>query len=118
MKAVRKRFGPGCVLTGSGRRACDGVEVELDLQEVDGQLVAVEARLLEVHDINAAERRAEREVAWFLKRCTTMMATEGLTLFDKENVFYIPPDKVVIKKVRYQQFCTPPMQWGPFSTGR
>ena len=118
MKTVRKRFGPGCVLTGCGRRACDGVEVELDLREFDGQVMAMEVRLLEVHDIKPAEQRCEREVAFFLKRCTSLMAAEGLTLFDQENVFYVPPQRVVIEKVRYQQFCTPPQMWGPFSTGR
>lgn len=118
MKTVRKRFGPGRVLTCTGRRACDGLEVELQIEERGSLQVVVEARVLELHDINVAERRAEREVAWFLKRCTTLIEAEGLTLIDKEDVYYIPSDRVVIGKVRYQQFCTPSPQWGPFSTGR
>ena len=118
MQSVRKRFGPDRVLTGTGRRACDGLEVELNLESQGGQVSLKTVKILEVHDINSAEKRAEREVAWFLKKCVGLIKSEGLTLIDKEEIYYVPPDQIVVEKIRYQQFCTPPTRWGPFSTRR
>jgi len=118
VQPIKKRFGPNRVLTGTGRRACDGLEVELQFKSNDGQVSLTGVRILEVHDINSAEKRAEREVAWFLKKCIGLIKAEGLTLIDNEQVYYVTADQVVVGKIRYQQFCTPSTRWGPFSTGR
>ncbi len=116
MKQVRERFGPERVLTGLGRRACDGAVVELTVDE-DGRVA--QARVLELHDINTSERRPEHEVAWFLRRCAALIAAEGLTLIGEQDVvYYIPADRVVIDKLRFQQFCTPATERGPFLHGR
>lgn len=120
MSVVRKKYGPERVWTGTGRRACDGAVVELvyDEQDDEGNPVLTLVRVLELHDINVAERHAEREVAWFLKRCAAQIEAEGLTLIDEEDVHYIPPERLEIGRIRFQQFCTPTNEWGPFSSGR
>ena len=115
MTWTRIRFGPGQVWTGTGRRTCDGVVVEL-AEDAKGQ--AVKARVVELHDINIAERHVEREVAWYLKRCARQIDEEGLTLLTKEGVLYLASDQVEVGKVRFQQFCTPVSERGPFFGGQ
>lgn len=109
------RPGPEQIFTGLGRRACDGAVVEVDFElEEDGQEQAVAARLLELHDLNIAERRSEREVAWFLKRCLGRIREEGLTLIIDQKVHYFSPSQVTVEQIRYRQFCTPSTEAGPF----
>lgn len=113
----KQRFGPGCVMTGTGRRACDGIVVELVLDESEQEVLR--AVVLEVHDINVASRHVEREVAWFLKRCATRIEAEGLTLIDqKQQIYYVSPNRLELGAIRFQQFCMPSGDWGPFSSGR
>jgi hypothetical protein len=107
------RLGPEQVFTGLGRRACDGAVLELDFSPNNPEPTL--ARLLELHDLNLAERRAEREVAWFLKRCLARILEEGLTLIVEKDVFYLAPNQIEASQVRYRQFCTPPSEPGPFS---
>jgi hypothetical protein len=109
------RPGPEQIFTGLGRRACDGAVLEVDFEQ-DGEEpeVAVKARLIELHDLNIAERRSEREVAWFLKRCLSRIRQEGLTLIIDQQVHYLPPEHIEVEQIRYRQFCTPPTEAGPF----
>ncbi len=103
MTPLKARFGPGCVLTGEGRRACDGVVVEMVLSGSGKEQRVEKLRLLEVHDINIAERHVEREVAWFLRRCAALIQQEGLTIIgQEEQIFYVPPERIEIGKIRFQ----------------
>ena len=81
----------------------------------DGDDVNVESvRLLEVHDIGSVGLKAERETAWFLKRCVVAIETEGLLLIVDGEVFTIPPNDVDTKGVAYQQYLSPSESAGPF----
>ncbi len=118
------RLGPEQVLTGYGRRACDGAVLELSFADprdnpdegepVMSQETLRRAHLLELHDLNIAEHRAEREVAWFLKRCLVQIQQEGLTLIVEGDVYYLSPEQIDTSGVRYRQFCTPMTESGPF----
>lgn len=108
------RLGPGFVYTGWCRAACDGAAVELTYVERDGAVIVEKAKLLEVHDIGTVGLKAERETAWFLKRCVTAIQAEGLLLIVDGEVFTIPPDRVDTSNVAYQQYLSPAESSGPF----
>ena len=108
------RLGPGHVYTGWCRTACDGVAIELTVVE-SGEVITIEAaRLLEVHDIGTVGMKAERETAWFLKRCVAAIEAEGLLLIVDDEVYTIPPDKLDTSDVAYQQYLSPGESAGPF----
>lgn len=109
------RFGPEKILTGWGRRVCDGAVIELTQLEEEGSTRIIAAKVRELHDINIAGRRAEREIAWFLKRGLALIEKEGLTLIMEEDVYYVPPHAIEHEGIRYRQFCTPAHNRGPFS---
>ena len=81
----------------------------------NGDDITVEsARLLEVHDIGSVGLKAERETAWFLKRCVLAIEAEGLLLIVDDDVYTIPPDKLDTSDVAYQQYLSPSENAGPF----
>ena len=88
--------------------------MELTVLE-DGDNVTVEGvRLLEVHDIGTVGLKAERETAWFLKRCVVAIETVGLLLIVDDEVYTIPPNDVDTSSVAYQQYLSPAQTAGPF----
>ena len=109
------RLGPGNILTGWCRRACDGAVVELQMVSAGRDLVVEKAILLEIHDINLVDHHTERETAWFLKRCVSTIEQEGLTLIIRGDVYTITPDKIDTSQTRYQQFLSPGHSSGPFN---
>lgn len=106
------RLGPGQIYTGWCRRACDGAVVELLVRDADGVIDAVKVR--EVHDIGVVGLKADRETAWYLKRCVAAMAQEGLLLIVDGEVHTVSPDRVDLTEIAYQQYLSPNESAGPF----
>lgn len=105
---------PGEVLTGWGRRACDGALVEVDTRTLDGREELIRARIVELHDVGVADQRTPQDVALFLRRCLGQIEREGLTLIVAGEVHYLSPAWVSVQQAKLRQLCTAPERPGPF----
>ncbi len=110
----RIRFGPGQIFTGWGKRGPDGLVADLLFRGKEPTLSIQKAKILELHDINIAERHAGREVAWYLKRSLALLQAEGVLLLHKGELYFVPPERLDAQGVRYQQFFSPSNTRGPF----
>ena len=108
------RLGPGQIYTGWCRRACDGAVVELAFRQSDEGMVVAAVKLREVHDIGVVGMKADRETAWFLKRCVAAIKQEGLLIILDGEVHTVAPDRVDLSSIAYQQYLSPNETAGPF----
>lgn len=107
---------PGALYTGLREYACDGAILELQVEGTREQPRVTSCTIRELHDVNVGQRRTRHDVGSFLRRCLRRLKKEGLILVMEGQVLTVPPDRVTVEEIRFQQFCTAGQAEGPFSS--
>jgi hypothetical protein len=106
---------PGSLFTGTMAYACDGAILEA---QVDGTLeepTIASCQILELHDLAYGRRRSRQDVGAFLRRCLKRLQAEGMVIVLGGQILAVPAERIVVDKVRFQQYCSRSDDEGPFS---
>lgn len=107
---------PGELYTGLREYACDGAVLEARIGGTVDHPRVQSCRILELHDLNVGQRRTRHDVGGFLRRCLQRIRRDGLIVVRGPQVLTIPPDRISVEKIRFQQFCSKSRAEGPFSS--
>ena len=107
---------PGALYTGLREYACDGAVLEARIEGTREQPRVSSCRILELHDVNAGQRRTRHDVGAYLRRCLRRIKQDGLIITIGEQVIPVPPERIAVDKIRFQQFCSRSQTEGPFSS--
>ncbi|RAL20798.1 hypothetical protein DL240_15910 [Lujinxingia litoralis] len=107
---------PGGVYTGLREYACDGAVVRALIGGSTEEPRLEGCEVLELHDLNVGQRRTRHDVGAFLRRCLRRLRQDGMILVVDGVVLSIPGDRIEVKRVRFQQFCSRAQALGPFTS--
>lgn len=106
---------PGELYTGLREYACDGAVLEARVEGTVEHPRVSSCRILELHDLNVGQRRTRHDVGGFLRRCLQRIRHDGLIVIRDEQVLSIPPERISVDKIRFQQYCSKSRAEGPFT---
>jgi hypothetical protein len=112
------RVPPGSLYTGKREYACDGAILEAIVEGTRKAPHVVQCEILELHDFHVGPRRTSHDVGAFLRRCLRRLRSEGMILVFDEQILAVPADRIVVQKLRFQQFCSRSLSEGPFSSSQ
>ncbi len=107
---------PRSLYTGKRQYACDGALIEAIVEGTAEDPHVVQCEILELHDFHVGPRRTSHDVGAFLRRCLRRIRTDGMILVFDDQIIAIPAEKIVVQKLRFQQFCARTQTEGPFTS--
>ncbi len=114
---LRLHIGPGSLWTGRRRSSADAALVRLVIAENDGGRKPMSAVIEQLHDLNVARHRSDREAREHLQRCAAQLAEEGL-IFEFDGEWHrLAADRVrVARKMTMHLFHSVEGGRGPFAS--
>ena len=106
----------GGLYTGVREYACDAALLEVVVEGTREHPRVARCRILELHDLNVGQRRTRHDVGAFLRRCLKRIEADGLIVVIEPQVLSIPPQRITVDKIRFQQFCSRGRADGPFTS--
>ncbi len=107
---------PGELYTGLREYACDGAVLQARVEGTVEHPRVTRCQVLELHDLNLGQRRTRYDVGGFLRRCLQRIRQDGLIVVRRPQVLTIPPERIEVGKVRFQQYCSAGRAEGPFTS--
>lgn len=116
-RRARVVLGPGQLMTGTHRHACDGAVVALTWERVGRtDERPVEARIEQLHDLNVGRHRTVVETREHLRRCLRLLLREGLVVHVDGETWLIPADRVsATSQLKLHVFHRSDRASGPFA---